>query len=208
MPGIFAHLITNLPAMHSTLVLVCIKHLPVPTVLPEERILLRRVGPPEYRMYRCAVRYGYKDQNKGDLEELLMSGLEEFIRAEDAGALRLELASIPATAASLDVDRPNREGGSLVTGAHGPAHRSGDIIDAAVDARVQGEIQQLHQARQHGVVYILGHTNLRCKRESNFFRKFIIDDCYGFLRRNSRSSSDTLDVPLTSRLEVGMVHYI
>lgn len=77
-PGIFAHLINNVPAMHSTLVFICIKHLPVPRVPQEERILLRRVGPPAYHMYRCAVPYGYKD-GSGDgseqLEQLLMGSL-------------------------------------------------------------------------------------------------------------------------------------
>jgi KUP system potassium uptake protein len=202
-PGIFAHLITNLPAMHSTLVLVCIKQLPVPTVPTEERILLRRVGPPEYRMYRCAVRYGYKDKNKGDrdLEELLIGSLEEFIRAEAAGALHLELASNPANDTNRAV---GKEGGSLVTGHR----RSGEIMDSEVNARARSEIQHLHQAKQNGVVYILGETKLRCRRDSNFFRKFIIDDFYGVLRRNSRSSSDAFDIPHTSLLQVGVVHYI
>lgn len=189
--------------MHSTLVLVCIKQLPVPTVPTEERILLRRVGPPEYRMYRCAVRYGYKDKNKGDrdLEELLIGSLEEFIRAEAAGALHLELASNPANDTNKAL---GKEGGSLVTGHR----RSGGIIDSEVNARVRSEIQHLHQAKQNGVVYILGETKLRCRRDSNFFRKFIIDDFYGVLRRNSRSTSDAFDIPHTSLLQVGVLHYI
>lgn len=204
-PGIFAHLINNLPAMHSTLVLVCIKHLPVPRVPKEERILLRRVGPPAYRMYRCAVRYGYNDGSDSDLETLLVSSLEEFIRAEAVGALDLALASNAANDNNHNIkieDYPS--GGSLVTGAH----RRSNGHDNEVDAKVQSEIEHLHQDKESGVVYVLGHTNLRCRQDSSFLRKFIIDDFYGFLRRNSRSSSDTLEIPHTNLLQVGMVHYI
>lgn len=197
--------------MHSTLVLVCVKHLPVPRVPKDERILLRRVGPPAYRMYRCAVRYGYNDNDDSDLEALLVSSLEEFLRAEAAGALHLELASNPASTdnsyhkATIE-DYPS--GGSLVTGIHEHRRSADSVLDSEIDARVRGEVEHLRRDKESGVVYVLGHTNLRCKRESSFFRKFIIDDYYGFLRRNSRSSSDTLEVPHTTLLQVGMVHYI
>jgi len=56
-PPLFSHFITNLPAIHSTLVFVCIKYLPVATVTQEERFLIRRIGPRSYSMYRCAARY-------------------------------------------------------------------------------------------------------------------------------------------------------
>ncbi|KAH9562375.1 hypothetical protein CY35_05G068200 [Sphagnum magellanicum] len=85
-PAIFAHFITNLPAIHSILVFVCVRNLPVSSVAPEDRILIRRVGPRQYRMYRCAVRYGYIDdvghgcdENFGDL---LVESLARFIRTE------------------------------------------------------------------------------------------------------------------------------
>lgn len=206
-PGIFGHLISNLPAMHSTLILVCIKNLPMPTVPAEERILLRRVGPPAYRMYRCAVRYGYKDDDGrgAELEDELMSSLEEFLRAEAAGALQLELASNPANEDCRALE-DYQAGGSLVTGAHDKGRKTDHDIE--IDSRAQRKIEGLQQARQNGVIYILGHTNLRCKSESNFLRKFIIDDYYGFLRRNCRSIIDTFDIPHTNLLQVGMVHYI
>lgn len=193
-PQIFGHLINNLPAMHSTLVLVCVKHLPVPRVPHEERILLRRVGPPAYNMYRCAVRYGYNDSGDNDFETLLMSSLEEFIRAEAAGALDLQLAAGGSNENSV-------LGGSLVTGG---AHST----TSEIDARAQGQIEHLRHARESGIVYVLGHTNLKCKETSSVLRKFVINDLYGFLRRNSRSSSDSLEVPHTNLLQVGMVRYI
>nr|BAE93348.1 potassium transporter [Phragmites australis] len=65
-PSIFGQLLVTLPAMHSTIVFVCIKYVPVPYVPLEERFLFRRVGQKDYHMFRCVARYGYKDVRKED----------------------------------------------------------------------------------------------------------------------------------------------
>lgn len=51
-PAIFSHFVTNLPAFHRILVFICIKSVPVPFVPPDQRFLVGRVGPKQYRMYR------------------------------------------------------------------------------------------------------------------------------------------------------------
>ncbi|KAG6581145.1 Potassium transporter 4, partial [Cucurbita argyrosperma subsp. sororia] len=83
-PAIFSHFVTNLPAFHKVLVFVCVKSVPVPYVSPEERFLIGRVCPRPYRMYRCIVRYGYKDIQKddGNFENQLMLNIAEFIQME------------------------------------------------------------------------------------------------------------------------------
>lgn len=60
-PPLFSHFITYLPAFHSTVVLICIKYLPVNMVPQEEHLL---IGTKAYSMYQCAARYGYKDYIK------------------------------------------------------------------------------------------------------------------------------------------------
>ncbi|XVE67596.1 hypothetical protein DITRI_Ditri09bG0000600 [Diplodiscus trichospermus] len=83
-PGIFSHFVTNLPAFHKVLVFVCVKSVPVPYVSPEERFLIGRICPRPYRMYRCIVRYGYKDiqRDDGDFESQLIQSIAEFIQME------------------------------------------------------------------------------------------------------------------------------
>ncbi|KAK4489075.1 hypothetical protein RD792_004869 [Penstemon davidsonii] len=83
-PSIFSHFVTNLPAFHNVLVFVCVKSVPVPYVSPEERFLIGRVCPRPYRMYRCIVRYGYKDLQgeDGNFENLLIQSIAEFIQME------------------------------------------------------------------------------------------------------------------------------
>ncbi|CAI9108235.1 OLC1v1007799C1 [Oldenlandia corymbosa var. corymbosa] len=83
-PSIFSHFVTNLPAFHSVLVFVCVKSVPVPYVSPEERFLIGRICPRPYRMYRCIIRYGYKDiqRDDGNFENLLIKSIAEFIQME------------------------------------------------------------------------------------------------------------------------------
>lgn len=83
-PVVFTHFVTNLPAFHKVVVFVCVKSAPVPYVSPEERFLIGRACPRPYRMYRCIVRYGYKDIKKddGDFENHLIQNIMEFIQME------------------------------------------------------------------------------------------------------------------------------
>ncbi|KAK4349356.1 hypothetical protein RND71_032111 [Anisodus tanguticus] len=83
-PSIFSHFLTNLPAFHSVLVFLCVKSVPVPYVSAEERFLIGRICPRPYRMYRCIVRYGYKEiqRDDGDFEDLLIQSIAEFIQME------------------------------------------------------------------------------------------------------------------------------
>uniref|UniRef100_A0A7N0TPD5 Potassium transporter n=1 Tax=Kalanchoe fedtschenkoi TaxID=63787 RepID=A0A7N0TPD5_KALFE len=91
-PAIFSHFVTNLPAFHKVLVFVCVKSVPVPYVAPEERFLIGRICPRPYRMYRCIVRYGYKDiqREEGVFEDQLIQSIAEFIQME---AVEPQLAS-------------------------------------------------------------------------------------------------------------------
>nr|XP_011463380.1 PREDICTED: potassium transporter 6-like isoform X1 [Fragaria vesca subsp. vesca] len=82
-PAIFSHFVTNLPAFHQVVVFLCIKSVPVPHVRPEERFLVGQIGPREYRLYRCIVRYGYRDVHKDDVgfENDLVCSIAEFLRS-------------------------------------------------------------------------------------------------------------------------------
>ena len=84
-PAFFSHFIANLPAFHQVLIFVSFKSLPVPYVPPSRRYLIGRVGPKEYRIYRCIVRHGYCDhiRDTDDFEEEIIRSIGEFISMED-----------------------------------------------------------------------------------------------------------------------------
>lgn len=56
-PAIFGHFLTTLPAIHSMIIFVCIKYVPVSVVPQNERFLFRRVCPRSYHIFRCIARY-------------------------------------------------------------------------------------------------------------------------------------------------------
>ena len=55
-PAIFGHFLTTLPAIHSMIIFVCIKYVPLPAVPQGERFLFRRVCSKSYHMFRCIAR--------------------------------------------------------------------------------------------------------------------------------------------------------
>ncbi|KAL6884505.1 hypothetical protein ACP4OV_010441 [Aristida adscensionis] len=87
-PAIFSHFVTNLPAFHQVLVFVCVKAVPIPHVRFCERHLVGRIGPREFRMYRCVIRHGYKDVpgDDNDFENDLVLRIAEFVHMEAAEA--------------------------------------------------------------------------------------------------------------------------
>ncbi|GKV14992.1 hypothetical protein SLEP1_g25793 [Rubroshorea leprosula] len=83
-PPIFPHFIAQVPSIHSVLVFVSTKKIPVTRVALEERFMFRQVKPTEYKMFRCVVRYGYMDVvgEPEVFERQLVEHLKEFIRHE------------------------------------------------------------------------------------------------------------------------------
>ncbi|XWS75335.1 hypothetical protein CRYUN_Cryun01aG0077600 [Craigia yunnanensis] len=80
-PPIFEHYVANVPALHSVLVFISIKSLPISKVVAEERFLFRRVEPKELNVFRCFVRYGYTDMlyEQESFEWTFVERLKEFI---------------------------------------------------------------------------------------------------------------------------------
>ncbi|KAH8500414.1 hypothetical protein H0E87_015607 [Populus deltoides] len=70
------------------------------------------------------------------------------------------------------------------------------------------ELQELMEAREAGIAYILGHSYVRAKQGSSMLKKLVINYGYGFLRRNSRAPASTLSAPHASTLQVGMVYHV
>ncbi|KAF9613696.1 hypothetical protein IFM89_010138 [Coptis chinensis] len=107
-PSILGQFLVNLPAMHSTIVFVCVKYVTVPIVPQEERFHFHRLCPKDYHMFRCVARYGYKDawEEVFLFEKLLIESLEEFLRLEAKHLclenLKLEIQLETETSGSKD----------------------------------------------------------------------------------------------------------
>ncbi|KAG8500167.1 hypothetical protein CXB51_003605 [Gossypium anomalum] len=233
-PAIFSHFVTNFPAFHQVLVFLCIKSVPVPHVRPEERFLVGHVGPRECRLYRCIVRYGYRDVHKDDIEfeKDLVCSIAEFVRSENGspnyvkvdretdnddkmkvvGTCSTHLDGIQMS--EDDSDNIEEAGPSELKEIQSPTIKPRKRVrfivpeSPKIESEAMEELRELTEAREAGVAYILGHTCLRAKQGSSFIKKLVIDFGYEFLRKNSRTSTFALTVPHVSTLEVGMVYHV
>ena len=233
-PAIFSHFVTNLPAFHQVLVFLCIKSVPVPHVRAKERFLIGHIGPREYRLYRCIVRYGYRDVHKDDMEfeKDLVCSIAEYIRtgnAEPNGA-RDEMESeddkmtVVGTCCTHtdgiqlredDVDKIESAGTSELREIRSPPvmqprKRVRFIVPDSpkINRGAREELHELMEAREAGIAYILGHCYVRAKQGSSMLKKLVVNYGYEFLRRNSRAPAYALSVPHASTLEVGMVYRV
>ncbi|KAF8681992.1 hypothetical protein HU200_045448 [Digitaria exilis] len=93
-PPIFPHLIEKIPTIHSVIVFITVKHLPIPHVDVSDRFLFRQVEPKElmvfrcvvdredYKVFQCVARYGYRDpfEEAKDFVDKLVEHLQYYIR--------------------------------------------------------------------------------------------------------------------------------
>ncbi|KAL7584816.1 potassium transporter 19 [Lactuca sativa] len=128
-PPIFKHYIENVPALHSVLVFVSIKSLPVSRVAPEERFLFRRVKPNDLYVFRCVVRYGYTDvrNEKESFEKILIERLKEFVES-DYGVLEERQQGRVSDEDVVKLDQAWRSGVVHLVGEHEIVSRAGSSI--------------------------------------------------------------------------------
>ncbi|XP_039168572.1 potassium transporter 10 isoform X2 [Eucalyptus grandis] len=232
-PPIFSHFITNLPAIHSVVIFVCVKYLPVYTVPEEERFLVRRIGPKNFHMFRCVARYGYKDLHKkdDDFEEKLFENLHMFVRLEylmeECSESEISLYGQQTQQSNCEEWPPNDDNNSLtlssivdltissvgsIMPAESPVHLSarGSVASNRGNhgQNESNEIEFLNSCRAAGIVHILGNTVVQARRGSNLFKKIAINYVYALLRKMCRENSVIFNVPHESLLNVGQVFYV
>ncbi|KAH9609969.1 hypothetical protein KSS87_019435 [Heliosperma pusillum] len=222
-PSILGQFLLSLPAIHSTIIFVCIKYVPVPIVPQEERFLFRRICPRDYHMFRCIARYGYKDVRKEDhhlFEQLLIDSLQKFLKNE---AIDLALEA--------GVDNDLDDSASVRSRESGPSNsvaddlltplmqdpefeeRNEELLPSSVmssedDPSMEYELSALREAIDSGFTYLLGDADVRAKKESWFLKKLVINYFYAFLRRNCRRGAAVLRVPHMNVIEVGMTYMV
>ncbi|KAK9090474.1 hypothetical protein Sjap_023651 [Stephania japonica] len=231
-PAIFSHFVTNLPAFHQVLVFLCIKSVPVPYVRPEERFLVGRIGPKEYRLYRCIVRYGYHDIHKDDVEfeRDLVCSIAEFIRYErsETNGSSEDLLKEDEKMAVIGTCSTHTDGIQISSDEEDPAEQASSsemreiqspvcpkkrvkfLVPSSpeIDISAQEELHELMEAREAGMAFIVGHSYVKAKHGSSLMKKLVINVGYDFLRRNSRGPTYALNIPYVSTLEVGMIYLV
>ncbi|KAJ7559498.1 hypothetical protein O6H91_04G088000 [Diphasiastrum complanatum] len=238
-PSIFSRFITHLPAFHRVLVFVCVKYLPVRIVPQDERFLFRWIGPKSYMMFRCAVRYGYRDLHRKDdnFEQLLIESLSAFIRSESledvqgqptymsssegalsiSGAVHFQmgppsLGQLPSLRASHMLMASTSENSLLSEMSHEiiRSHEN-EISQASMpsteDILTEDYLELLMEAKEQGIVHIIGNTLIVARDGSSFLKRLTINYAHAWLRNLSRDSA-LYHIPHESLFSVGMLYKV
>lgn len=207
-PPMFAHFVTNFPAFHQILIFVTLQSLTVPYVPLNQQFHVSRIGLQEFHFFHCIVRYGYKDARKEiyAFESHLIDTVAEFLRTSsndwDTGASGGEMiVNHQQSSPQVDAVVPRVENGN-----------GGGAMQKKVRFRGVGcnnrELEELEEARESGLAYMMGNTCVLASETSSYLKKFVINIVYGFLRRNCRRPATALGVPHASLIEVGMVYRV
>ena len=195
-PPIFKHYMENVPALHSVLVFVSIKSLPISKVPVEERFLFRRVDPDDIYVFQCVVRYGYTDMRfeEDPFERLLVERLKEFIREHtgdmDSGELQDRLINVENEAEeSKEIDEERLQEDE---------ERRQENVDKDIEA--------IDRAAQAGVVHLIGETEVMADKGSGLGKKVLINVGYNILKKNLRQAESVFDIPHKRMLKVGMIY--
>ncbi|KAK3417904.1 hypothetical protein EUGRSUZ_H03888 [Eucalyptus grandis] len=178
---LFTQYVANVPALHSILVFVSIKSLPISKVPLEERFVFRQVEPEELGIYRCVVRYGYRDakMEQQSFERVLIDRLKDFIWND----------ALPAT------DQRGE------TNDHGMA-----TVD---EGRVQREIGLLDEAiKIGGIKYLMAQSEVIASSGSSCSERFVINYLSNWLKRNVRQQEEVFGIPHKRLLKVGITYEI
>ena len=191
-PPIFKHYVENVPALHSILIFLTIKSLPISKVPVEERFLFRRLEPRDQNVFRCVVRYGYIDVRSEDepFEKMLVERLKQFI-INDFWFSQRKLSN-GKNDGELEVEFFNEED-------------ENEEVEH-VKEELEREIEAMDQASHAGIVHLIGENEVVARKGASIGKRFLINYAFNFLKKNLRQTENVFEIPQKRMLKVGMTY--
>lgn len=237
-PAFFTHFITNIPAFHQVLVFVSFKSSPVPYIPANRRYLIGRVGPKDYKIYRCIVRYGYHDnvRDTHDFEDQIISSIGEFITREEC-----DHESLNSPEGRMIILGTTNDGNGLITVAETSSNEYAPNLSASESRRglldapsgsgnsppvsrkrvrfmLPPKSPQMRAAVRQELEEIIDARESGTAyflgqshllaRTGSNLFKKLLIMTYAFLDKNSREVPVALNIPNAALLEVGTVYTI
>ncbi|KAF8722306.1 hypothetical protein HU200_022619 [Digitaria exilis] len=231
-PPIFPHLIEKILTIHSVIVFITVKHLPIPHVDVSDRFLFRQVEPKELMVFRCVARYGYRDtlEMANDFVKVLVEYLQYYVRDLNLyGGYEKEPLKIIFHSARVDSFSWDRKpsGHSIyaeemltpaqsfseltmhpVSMSSRLAHFKTEKMNLEEMLKIEEDQKLIQREVDNGVVYIVGESEVVAKPHSNLLKKIVVNYIYSFLRKNSRNGEKMLSIPRGQLLKVGITYEI
>jgi len=215
-PPIFSHLIGNIPSIHSIVVFVSIKAIPVSSVASEERFLFRQVEPREYRVFRCVVRHGYNDVlgDPVEFELQLIQSLKAYVQEHNYSTAEVEVSENAIEQATVVESSDKREthhsSNKIIQNQSASASSTSirSMGGSAANSSTEEELNFIDRALEKGVVYMLAEAEVVAHPNSSIFNKIVVNYVYSFFRKNFRQGQNFMAIPRKRLLKVGMTYEI
>ncbi|KAL5156307.1 Potassium transporter 5 [Glycine soja] len=218
-PPIFQHLIDSIPSIHSIIVFVSIKAIPVSRVASEERFLFRQVEPRDYRVFRCVVRHGYNDvlEDPAEFESHLIQNLKAFVQHENymlevdgtehASAETEMIAAVGKGSSNRIIPDQAAASSDSIRSLGASATKSSSFISPPIQG-AEDEIKFIDKALEKGVVYMLAEAEVVAHPSSSILNKIVVNYVYSFFRKNFRQGQNSMAIQRNRLLKVGMTYEI
>jgi KUP system potassium uptake protein len=212
-PIVFSQWVIKIVAAPEVIVLFHLRPLEKPSVAPEDRYTVSRLGIPN--CYRLIVRHGYNDEViTPDLASLIYEQVRSFVvqRGNGRGPLNPITGSIntqgqrvgegqvpdlPSAAVDVSNTPQSKEQESNTEGESSTEEKSSANSFSA-------ELAKLEEAYSHRVLYIIGKEQMKIKPSAGIFRKVLLH-VFLWIRDNTRTKIANLRVPTDRVIEVGFV---
>jgi KUP system potassium uptake protein len=227
-PIVLSQWVIKIVAAPEVIVLFHLRPLERPSVAPEDRYTVSRLGIPN--CYRLIVRHGYNDEViTPDLASLIYEQVRSFVvqRGSGRGPLNpitgsvntqgqpvgedqvpdLPSGTVVNNAASSAVDVSNtpqsKERESNTEGESSTGEKSSKEEKSSANS-FSAELAKLEEAYSHRVLYIIGKEQMKIKPSAGIFRKVLLH-VFLWVRDNTRTKIANLRVPTDRVIEVGFV---
>lgn len=186
-PTVFIHFVQKFHAVSDVIVFFHLRPLSVPSVPAEEQVEITRCFSrcggagrvPIPNCYRFVVRHGYVDQVvTPNLGGMIYEHLYQFLCSEAARAPPLP---------SVEPDAVTMANAPLVSWSS-----------------PKNDLMVLDRAYEEQIVYIIGKEQMRIRTDCRIWRRFLLS-IFLWIRENSRSKVQSLNVQVDRLVEVGFV---
>lgn len=202
-PTVFVHFLQKFHAACDVIIFFHLRPLQVPVVALEERYTVTRcyVGSegesrrPMPNCYRVIIRHGYTDEVvTHNLGLLLYEQVRDFICNE---------RETPTSSPKSSDEKVNGDANKEITFAERPVDPDRPSFESANVGLVE-KLTELRRAYESQVIYIVGKEQMRIKPGTNLFRRALLE-LFLWIRENSRSKVQALNVAVDKLVEVGFV---
>lgn len=195
-PTVFSQFVLKLTAAPEVTIFFHLRPLEMPSVEPEDRHTVSRLGIPN--CYRLVVRYGYNDVIvTPDLASIIYNQVRQYLLTEEPDNPEQHPHADPNDTGVFEKD----------TNIDLPPAKPPVDKAPITESRERSRLATLDRAYAHKVLYIVGKEQMKIAPSTNFVRYGLLW-VFLWVRENTRTKMANLKVPAERIVEVGFLKEI